>query len=153
MTISDLLLRLGLIKTTFGLRTNALSVVFLFLFVILSSFQSATAADLASCPAGTCWTEIGPPVYTALGPYQSVEISYINGINATVTGIVFMVVHNYLGQTVEISTATLTLAAGANGTAYPIAFGLAPCQYSASLFATSTSDVAISETVVASFTV
>jgi len=64
-----------------------------------------------------------------------------------------MVVHNYLGQTVEISTATLTLAADANGTAYPIAFGLAAGQYSATLFATSTGGVAISYTATASFTV
>ena len=127
--------------------------VFLFLLIILSSFQSATAANLTSCPVGACWTEIDPPVYAALGPYQSVEISYVNGINATVTGIMFMVVHNYLGQTVEISTATLTLAAGANGTAYPIAFGLAAGQYSATLFVTSTSGVAISEATTASFTV
>jgi hypothetical protein len=128
-------------------------VAFLFLLVILSSIQSANAANVTSCPAGACWTEIGPPVYAALGPYQSVEISYVNSIDAAMIGIVFMVVHNYLGQTVGISTATLTLAAGANGTAFPIAFGLAPGQYSATLFATSASGVAISETATASFTV
>jgi hypothetical protein len=127
-------------------------VAFLSLFVILSSFQSATAANVSSCP-GPCWTEIGPPVYAGLGAYQSIEISYVNGADFTMTGIVFMVVHNYLGQTVEISTATLTLAADANGTAYPISFGLAAGQYSATLFATSTGGVAISYTTTASFTV
>jgi hypothetical protein len=151
MTIFDPPLRLSLIKTTLGLRTNVLSVAFL--LAILSSFQSANAANVTSCPAGACWTEIGPPVYAALGPYQSIEISYVSDVNAATTGIVFMVVHNYLGQTVEISTATLALAADANGTAFPIAFGLASGQYSATLFATSTSGVAISEATTAPFTV
>jgi len=144
---------MGLTKTTLALRTKALSLALLVLLVILSSFQSATAADVSSCSVGGCWIEAGPPVYASLGAYQSVEISYINDINATVIGIVFMVVHNYLGQTADISTATLTLAAGANGTAYPIAFGLAAGQYSATLFATSTGGVAISFTSTAPFTV
>ena len=42
------------------------------------------------------------------------EIPYTSGLNTTSIGIVFMVVHNYLGQTVEISTSVLQLAAGAN---------------------------------------
>jgi len=66
---------------------------------------------------------------------------------------VFMVVHNSLGQTVEISTGVLQLAAGANGTAYTIAFGMASGEYSATFFAVSTSGYAISSSTTAPFTV
>jgi len=74
-------------------------------------------------------------------------------MNANATGIIFMVVHNYLGQTVEISTATLQLAAGANGTARPIIFGLPSAIYTATFFVSSTSGVAISTAVTESFTI
>lgn len=127
--------------------------MFLSLLFVLSSFQSATAANLTSCNPGACWAEIGSPNYTSLGPYHTVEITYANSANATMTGIVFMVVHNYLGQTVEISTATLTLTAGTNGMAFPIAFGLAQGQYSATLFTTSAAGVAITSTTTVSITV
>lgn len=137
---------------THGLRTTAHSLIFLFLLFTLSAFQSATAVSATSCFA-PCFIEIGSPVDASVGPYHSVEISYANIVNDTVTGVVFMVVHNHLGQTVQISTATLVLSAGANGTAYPVSFGLAPGQYSATLFTTSTAGTAISFTTTVSFTV
>jgi len=81
------------------------------------------------------------------------EIPYTSGLNTTSIGIVFMVVHNYLGQTVEISTSVLQPAAGANGTAYAIAFGLASGMYSGTFFVVGTSGVAMSTTTTASFTI
>jgi hypothetical protein len=77
----------------------------------------------------------------------------VNFGNGYVTGVVFMVVHNRLGQTVEYSTATLQLTNGANGTAYLVAFGLASGEYAATIFVDTTSWVAISTPATASFTV
>jgi hypothetical protein len=70
-----------------------------------------------------------------------------------VTGIVYLVVHNRLGQTAEYSTATLQLAVGANGTAYPIAFGLPSGEYSATFFVVTSGGVAISVSTTVPFTV
>jgi hypothetical protein len=111
------------------------------------------AASTSACSSTGCWSETGNPLYTSLGPYSSFETTYVNGINATVTGVVFMVVHNSLGQTIEISTCVLQLASGANGTAYTITFGLASGEYSATFFAVSTSGYAISSTTTSPFTV
>jgi len=63
-----------------------------------------------------------------------------------------MVVHNYLGQTVEISTSVLQLGAGAEGSAYTIIFGLASGAYSATFFVVTPSGTAISTSTTASFT-
>lgn len=123
-------------------------------FLLLASFQTTNAASVSTCNVSTCWTELAAPVFAQLGAYSSFQIVYANNnMNTNVTGIIFMVVHNYLGQTVEISTATLQLAAGTNGTAHPIIFGLASDTYSATFFVTSTSGVAISTTTAESFTI
>jgi hypothetical protein len=45
------------------------------------------------------------------------------------------------------------LAPGANGTAFPVVFGLAPGAYSGIFFVTTASGVAISQTTVLNFTV
>ncbi len=87
-----------------------------------------------------------------LGPDSSFAVPLANGVNANMTGIVFMVVHNSLGQTVEISTSVLQLAPNANGTAIEIVFGLASDMYSATFFVVTLSGVAVSETTTASFT-
>ena len=134
-----------------GLRTSSLSAAFLFLIMLLPVFQSTTAVSVTACY--DCWSEPSPPVYGPLGPYSSFSIPYVNTFNTTAIGIVFMVVHNSLGQTVEISTGVLQLAAGANGTAYTIVFGLASGEYSATFFVTEPSGVAISATTTAAFTV
>ena len=136
-----------------GLKASALLVGFLFSFLILFSSQSATAAATPSCSSDNCWGATGEAVYGQLGSYSSFSTQYVSYFNATTTGIVFMVVHNDLGQTVEISTSVLQLAALANGTAYTITFGLASGQYSASFFVTSPSGTAISATTATPFTV
>jgi hypothetical protein len=120
---------------------------------IFISLPTSSAALVSACQAGQCWFEVGPPVYAQLGAYQAFKVSYVNFANANVTGIVYLVVHNRLGQTAEYSTSTLQLAAGANGTAYPIAFGLPSGEYSATLFVATPSGVAISVPTTAAFSV
>ena len=106
-----------------------------------------------SCVAASCWFQDGPASYAGFGAYQSIAITYTSTLNSPSMGIVFAVIHNYMGQTTEISTATLSLGAGANGTAYPLVFGLPPAEYSATLFVTSVSGVAISSSTTLPLTV
>jgi hypothetical protein len=133
----------------FRLSSGGIPFLLFVAFSPLASFQpTPPAANLCN----NCWA-IGTPVFTRLGTYQVLRITLGNPGNGYVTGIVLMVVHNSLGQTVEYSTATLQLANGANGTAYLVPFGLAPGEYSSSVFVVTTGGVAISTTIVASFTV
>jgi hypothetical protein len=117
--------------------------------LFLASFPSPRASGICT----QCWAPTSPPVFVKLGAYSSFQVAYFSVMNSDVTGIVFAVIHNYLGQTVEISTATLKLAAGAYGTANPVVFGLPPGLYSATFFATYTYGVAISPQTIESFTI
>ena len=95
-----------------------------------------------------------PGVRPPGGGYRALETTWVNnGFKTNMTGIVILVIHSHVGQTAAISTAMLSLEAGAKGTAYPVAFGLASGEYSASIFVVTTGGTAISTTVVASFTV
>jgi len=82
-----------------------------------------------------------------------IEANYTNLGSANTTGIVFSVVRNALGQTVEYSTATVQIASGGISTAYLVVFGLPGGQYSASLFAVYPSGVALSTTTTIAITV
>lgn len=111
--------------------------------LVLSAALSPAAA--AAFTGGTnAWTVISAPTlfYTSGNP--ATAVTYLNNLNATTLGIVILVVHNSLGQTVDYAAATLNLAPGANSTAYDVIFGLPPGTYNASLFAIIPSGTAIS---------
>jgi hypothetical protein len=107
----------------------------------------------SSCNSTSCLAASGSPTQTQIGSNKAVQTVFTNNSNAPQTAIVFAVVHNALGQTVLYTTATLSLASGASGTAYDVLFGLAPGTYSVSIFASSTSGTAISATSTVSVTV
>ena len=92
------------------------------------------------------------PTMVAIGN-RAVELVYANNLNFTAVGIAWLIVHDSAGQTVFYSTSTLTPAGGVNGTTYNIIFGLAPGTYSATVFVTSVSAVAISSPSSFSFTI
>src|SRR6266404_4269901 len=134
----------------FGMKANAaVAVVSLLMVLFLASFPSPRASGICT----QCWAPTSPPVFVKLGAYSSFQVGYFSVMNSDVTGIVYAVVHDYLGQTVEISTATLQLAPGASGTTNPVIFGLASGTYSATFFAIEASGVAISPTTTQSFTI
>ena len=59
------------------------------------------------------------PAFCQLGGiYDLIGVPILNNFQDQITGIVFGVFHNSIGQTLEISTATETLGAGQNLTAY-----------------------------------
>ena len=132
----------------FGMKANAaVAVLLLLMYLFLASYPSPRASGICTL----CWAVTSPPVFVKLGAYSSFQVGYFSAMNSDVTGIVYAVIHNYLNQTVEISTSTLQLAPTAYGTANPIIFGLASGTYSATFFATQTSGVAISPTTTEPF--
>jgi len=106
-----------------------------------------------SCNSTTCLTVSGTPAQSKQGTFTGVTSTFTNNSNAPVTAFVYAVVHNALGQTVEISTATVTASAGGSTTAFNALFGLPPGTYSVTIFVTSSSGTAISGTTPVSVTI
>jgi hypothetical protein len=123
--------------------------------ILLSLIAVAPYPLVSASPANYGWNFSGNPVSIQLvgGYYPAFAVPLVSTLDNTSTGIVFMVVHNSLGQTAQISTATLVLLARGNGTAYPVYFGLPPGEYSATFFAVAAAGYAFSLSETASFTV
>jgi len=84
-----------------------------------------------------------PAYCSQFGIFPAIAVPVQNPANDTVTGLVFGVFFNSIGQTVEVSTATITLASGQNLTAYVI-INLPYGNYSVTVFAWSNSGQPIS---------
>jgi hypothetical protein len=109
---------------------------------------STTSCNTTSCVA------VSGSTFTAQGAYNGISSSFTNNSNQPVTAFAYAVVHNALGQTVDISTATLSnVAAGGSATAFNVLFGLAPGTYSVTIFVTSSAGTAISSTSTVSVTI
>jgi hypothetical protein len=123
--------------------------------VALASPPTVTVGSVStgSCNTTGCMTVSGSPAQTKQGGYTGVSSTFTNNSNAPVTAFVYAVVHNALGQTVDISTATVTAAAGGSATAFNALFGLPPGTYSVTIFVTSSSGTAISGQTTASVTI
>jgi hypothetical protein len=122
-------------------------------FVVALIVPILPSSTASSCNL-SCWVQVGtvnPP--DDQGPNYVFAMTYANSDNISLLGIVFLVVHNSLGQTLEISTGSVVLAAGANGTAFPVVFGLAPGIYEGTYFVIQPAGTAISSASTLNFTV
>jgi hypothetical protein len=100
-----------------------------------------------------CMTLSGQVSIQTISGYKTAVTSWTNNSNAPVTAIVYATARNAAGQTVLISTGTITASAGASATAYDVLFGLPSGTYTVNLFVTSTGGVAISTSSTATVTV
>lgn len=121
---------------------------------VLDTPLSVTVGSVSSgsCNTTSCFTSPAPST-TQVGANQAVQTTFTDNSNGAVTAVVFAVVHNALGQTVSYSTATVTASPGGSATAYNVLYGLAPGTYTVTIFATSTSGTAISNTSTVSVTI
>ena len=112
--------------------------------IVLASF-GAQAANALTLVGGTSnWTAVGSPKMVLMGTFSTAGTTFHNNLDVRVLGIVIMVLHNRIGQTVTYSTATLDLTRAFTGTAYTVELGLPSGVYNATIFAFSISGVAIS---------
>jgi hypothetical protein len=84
-------------------------------------------------------------------PDVGVAYDYRNNLDVNLTGIVWWVIHNSLGQTVAFGTSFVSIPAGSNLTGYvvcPLPLG----SYNSTVFATTTGGVAISSSAFVVFT-
>jgi len=127
-----------------------LAAAFVLATVLLSSgAQTASALTLVGGTAN--WTFVGAPKAASIGVFSAVVTTFHNNLDVGVIGIVIMVIHNRIGQTVSYSTATLNLTRGFSGTAYTVESGLPFGVYNATIFAFSTDGVAISNSTTMGF--
>lgn len=122
------------------------------LVLVIVSTGVLSLAPVASATCAGCWYAPQTPAVVHLGAYQAVEASFNNPTDSIGTLIVYFVVEDSQGQTVDWSTATITVSAGANGTAYLVLFGLPPGGYKGTLFGTQPDGVAVTNTVSENFT-
>ncbi len=88
---------------------------------------------------------INRPTVVPIGCCEATLATYQNNLNATTSGIVFVVLHNRAGQTVYFTAASMTITPGGNQTGDLVLYGLTPgASYNASFFAALFSGVAIS---------
>lgn len=121
------------------------------MLVVLAS-SAMEPADALTIVGGTAnWTFVGAPRVTTIGVFSAAETTFHNNLDVQVLGIVVMVVHNRIGQTVSYSTATLNLTRGFSGVAYTVETGLPIGIYNATIFAFSMNGVAISNSTTISF--
>jgi hypothetical protein len=132
-------------------------------YLLAAIFLTSLALQLVPASAATQPNPVvigGTGVFVPTGPPQvcSVDISscihetYRNTLNFTVTGIVFLVVHNAIGQTVSYSASTIVVAGNQTGTAYNVVYGVPHGAYSGTIFVTSTGGASISAPTVLNFT-
>ena len=123
----------------------------LMLATVLLSSGAQTASALTSVGGTANWTFASAPRVASIGVFSAVVTTFHNNLDVQVIGIVIMVIHNRIGQTVSYSTATLNLTRGFSGTAYTVESGLPFGVYNATIFAFSTDGVAISNSTTISF--
>jgi hypothetical protein len=61
-----------------------------------------------------------PATCLELGVYRAIGVPVENTLISSITVVVFAVFHNSLGQTLEVSTSTVTIGSGKNVTAYGV---------------------------------
>ncbi len=99
---------------------------------------------VGGAPTGVGFTISGTPLQVSLSGTPFLSVTYTNGGHVQVTGIVIMSVQNALGQTVYITTSTISPAAGQSATAYLDMGPLASGSYTANVFVISTSGGSLS---------
>ena len=91
-------------------------------------------------------TVSSPPVQTSIGGFAGVQVSYTNTYSQSMSAFVWVVVKNSNDQTVGIFVGAMTMNSAQTVAAFVPTFNLASGSYSAAVFATTTSSVAISGT-------
>ena len=90
---------------------------------------------------------INSAAYGTLGSFNGISVTATNVWSTSQSLVVFAVWKNSAGQTVAVTTGGLTLASGAQGTAFaPLSGGLASGSYSVNVFVITTGNLPVSST-------
>ena len=125
-----------------GLTTGAWSVK-ISASDLAGNTASTTQTLVIKVPPGSTFTLTSAP--GMISKYHVANVNVTSHDTTTDTVVVFAVVTNNLGQTVQISTSTVTVAAGATVSAYPV-INVPSGTYTVTLFVWSTSGESLSQT-------
>jgi len=117
---------------------------------------NTATTSVPQVPIGQTFTFPSTPVQSTLGIYPDIAVTVMNNAPTAYTVVVFAVVYSGVAgasPSVLISPATVTVAAGATGTAYPLLTPLAHGTYQVQVFVYSTAGVPWSPTSTISVTV
>ncbi len=103
-------------------------------------------ASAANPPLLTTAFTPGTPLQTTFRGSPAVAINYTDSLSGPILALVWLSVHNSLGQTVGIFVATASTSGGATVPVYVLMSGLATGHYTASVFAVTPGGVPISTT-------
>jgi len=111
----------------------------------LSGSVTATVTVASSSTGGTPGSFSFPstPKYYKLSVYNTVNVTVTNTQASSLTAIVFAVFHNSAGQTLQVSTSSVTVPAGSTATAF-VPTTLASGTYSVNVFVWSTTGSSLS---------
>ncbi len=118
--------------------------------IAASSFQLATGA---TTPLLTTSLVPKAPSQTTFQGNPAVVVNYNDTLPGSTLVIVWLIVHNSLGQTVDSYVATGSMKGGQAFPIYVIIFGLSPGHYDGALFAVTSTGVPISVTSTLSISV
>jgi hypothetical protein len=112
----------------------------------LSASATATVTVTSSSTGGTPGSFSFPstPKYFKLSVYNTVNVTVTNTQTSSLTAIVFAVFHNSAGQTLQVSTSSVTVPAGSTATAF-VPTTLASGTYSVNVFVWSTTGSSLSQ--------
>jgi hypothetical protein len=113
---------------------------------------TVTGGSVGSCNTTSCFTVSGSITKDTKGILTGLDATFSNAATSSVTGIVYAVVHNSIGQTVYYTTATISPSASGTATAFLVLAGLPAGTYTVQVFATDTSGNAISVSTTTSVT-
>ncbi len=120
------------------------AVISLALLLLPSTVAPAMAAPFTGSTTG--WTVVGQPTVSVLNGNPTAKVTYLNNVNVTIPlGLVFVVLHNSVGQTAYINVGSVSsVASGTNSTAFIVIYGVQSGAYTASIFAELPSGTAMS---------
>jgi hypothetical protein len=122
--------------------------------IVVPSVVAPAAASPFTC--GTdAWTIKGQPTVAPFNGNPTAKVNYQNNLNVTISlALVYLVLHNNVGQTVDVKLATVNnLASNTNSTAFVVLYNVPSGTYSATVFATLPSGPAMSLPTVVQVTV
>jgi len=136
----------GLTKGTWTLAISAKTLAG------LSGSTSGTVTITVQTSNPNQFTYPSTPKYYFLGnTYHTINVTITNSLSSSTTAIVFAVVHNSAGQTIEVTTSSAVVAAGATVSAYPV-LSLASGTYSVTIFVWASNGASLSQSETVSIT-
>jgi len=103
---------------------------------------TVTSTACTSCGTGT-FTFPSTPAYEKLSTFNGVNVTVTNTQSSAVTAIIFAVFHNSAGQTLQVATGSVAVAADTTQSAF-VPTTLASGTYSVNVFVWSTAGVSLS---------